>query len=191
MAFNEIPKIRWRVVSVSGTSISGSAVISSMPSTVDLAVGMVVEHASFPVGTTILSILGPTSVQCSASALTSTVATRTFYHEFSFRFPPSDDDGEEINIQDRRSTAISGARQVSVDFIEHKRQLKFSFLTAQEVTDLKFFWTDWAYLGKAFRYFEDKNGVNFINYEADTLDFKPTKVTPTLYAVPFKFRRIE
>jgi len=189
--FNEIPKIRWRNVSVNGVSTSGSDTILFMSSTADLRVGMIIDHASFPAGTKILNILSANSIQLDAQATSTIEATRDYFFEFTFRFPPRDDDGEELNIKERKSVSISGARQISVDHVEFKRPMIFSFLTKDEIDDLRFFWTDWAYLGKVFQYFEDKDSPTFISYEMDSLDFKPKKVTPVLYSLDFKVRRVE
>ncbi len=189
--FNEIPKIRWRNVTANGTSAIGSDTLTFMTSTIDLRVGMVVDHPSFPSGTKILNILGINSVQLSENALTAVSVSRDYYFEFVFRYPPRDDDGEELNVKERRSVSISGSRQVSVDHIEFKRPMVFSFLTKDEIEDLRFFWTDWAYIGKVFQYFEDKDSLTFISYEMDDLDFKPKKVTPVLYSLDFKVRRVE
>jgi hypothetical protein len=189
--FNEIPKIRWRTVTVNGNSSTGLPTIVSMTSTADLRVGMIVDHASFPVGTKILSIDTANSITLDQNATSTIAASRNYYFEFSFRYPPRDDDGEELNVKERKSVSISGVRQISVDHVEILRPMVFSFLTKDEIEDLRFFWNDWAYLGKEFQYFEDKDGVTFIAYEMDKLDFKLKKVTPVLYELAFNVRRIQ
>ena len=69
--------------------------------------------------------------------------------------------------------------------------MTFSFLTKDEIDDLRFFFSDWAEIGKEFQYFENKNSVTFILYEMEDLDFQPKKVTPVLYSLNFKVRRVE
>lgn len=176
---------------MNGLTSIGSPDMTAMTSTTDLKVGMIVDHASFATGTKILLILGPTSIRLDSNALTAVNVARDFYFEFIFQYPPIKNDGEDIVMKDRVSTSISGARQVSTDFTEFKLDLEFTFLTLAEVTSLKFFWNDWAGLGYEFKYFPDKTSVTYIAYEKDTNSFKPAKVTPVLYKVAFKFRRLE
>lgn len=191
MAFNEIPKIRWREVTVEGDSTTSNDTITGITSTADLREGMFIDHPDFPVGTKIIDIPDAVSVQLS-NAATGTSANEDFdfYHQITFNYPPEDDDGEAYNSKERVSTSISGDRQISSDHVEAKRDLTFSFLSKAEVDELRFFWTDWAYIGNAFKYFENKNSVTFIEYEKDGNSFDPSKVTPVKYKVKFKFRRV-
>jgi hypothetical protein len=189
--FNEIPKIRWRNVTVNGASTIALPTITLMTSTAELRVGMIVDHPSFPTGTKILSIDTANSITLDQDATSTIAASRDYFFEFVFRYPPRDDDGEELNIKERKSISVSGVRQISVDHIEVKRPTTFSFLTRSEIEELRFFWTDWAYLGKEFQFFDDKDGVTYIDYEMDSLDFKPGKVTPVLFKLPFNLRRVQ
>jgi hypothetical protein len=189
--FNEIPKIRWRLVTANGDSAIGSNTITLMTSTADLRVGMKVNHASFPVGTTITAILSANSIQLSNNATLAVSVSRDYFFEFEFRYPPRDDDGESRKVKERKSVSISGVRQISLDHTEISRPMTFSFLTKDEIDDLRFFFSDWAEIGKEFQYFENKNSVTFILYEMEDLDFQPKKVTPVLYSLNFKVRRVE
>jgi hypothetical protein len=189
--FNEIPKIRWRLVTVNGNSTTGSDTIVSMTSTADLRVGMIVDHASFPAGTKILNILSANSIQLDSQATSTVSVNRDFFYQFEFRYPPPDDDGESRKVKERKSISISGVRQISLDHTEISRPMTFSFLTKEEIEDLRFFFSDWAEIGKEFQYFEDKDSPTFILYEMDDLDFQPKKVTPVLYSLNFKVRRVE
>lgn len=178
-------------MTVNGNSTSGLPTIVSMSSTAALRVGMFINHSSFPTGTKILSIDTANSITLDQNATATVAASRDYFFEFEFRYPPRDDDGEGLNVKERKSTSISGVTQISIDHVEILRPMVFSFLTKDEIDDLRFFWNDWAYIGKEFQFFDDKDGVTFITYELSKLDFKPKKVTPVLYELPFSVRRVQ
>lgn len=191
MAFNEIPKIQWRYTQLSGLTTLGSDIISLISSTADLRVGMIVETPDFPAGTKIIDIPSANTVQVSNLATAATSSLRTYFFEFAFRYPAETDDGESHKVKERKSVSIAGDIQRSIDHVEFKRTLEFNFLTKDEIEDLRAFWNDWAYLGNAFRYFEDKNSVSFIEYEPDDLDFDPKKFSATLWKWTLKVRRVQ
>lgn len=112
-----------------------------------------------------------------------------------FDYPPIEAGGEQMDVKERVTTSISGVRQVSVDYIEAIRSLNFAFLSDAIYQDLRTFFLSHAYLGKSFKYFEDKNSAAYTLYELRDLKFAPKKIaakTENLYVweIPFTFRRV-
>jgi hypothetical protein len=112
-----------------------------------------------------------------------------------FDYPPIEKKGESFDSKERVTTSLSGKRQVSVDYIEAKRALSFDFLSESIFADLKAFFLSHAFLGKSFKYFDDKNSSNYVTYELFDLKFNPTikngkGANLFVYEVPLTFRRI-
>jgi hypothetical protein len=113
----------------------------------------------------------------------------------SFDYPPTDDDGEELDVKERATGSISGVRQVSVDFVEATRKLKFRFLSEARLAELKSWFLGHAYLGKSFKYFDDKLGIDFVTYELKDFKFSPKKIAAVtanqyIYELALSFRRV-
>lgn len=110
-------------------------------------------------------------------------------------YPPVEEGGEVLDPKERSTVSISGQRQVSVDFVEAIRSLKFSFLSEAKKAALETFFKTHAYLGKSFKYFDDKTSLSFTNYELRDLKFQPRKIASVganvySWEIPFTFRRI-
>lgn len=83
----------------------------------------------------------------------------------NFSYPPEVDGPEKLTAKQNVSVSISGKRQVAVDHVEATRQIKFKMLSESEVSALRTFFLSHAYLGKAFRYYDDDTGVDYSLYE--------------------------
>lgn len=113
--------------------------------------------------------------------------------EVRFDFPPELDDGEQLEAAENVSTSISGVRQVSISNIEIKRAPTFTFVSDAKKAELYAFYSTFGLFGKAFKYFEDQDGADFVYYECDKFEFKPKRTTGKRnypWAIPFKFRRV-
>lgn len=115
--------------------------------------------------------------------------------EISFDYPPLGDDGDLLNSKAHVSESISGMRQVSIDYIAVERDLKFTFLSETIKAQLYTFFALHALYGKSFKYFDDKNGVDFVFYELDTLKFTPKRMQGVgenayIWELPLKLRRV-
>jgi len=112
----------------------------------------------------------------------------------TFDYPPKSDDGDQLNTIEKISTSISGVRQVIVENIEATRRIEYSHLTQTLVDSLKTFFLNVGGLGKAFKYYDDKDLSNFNYYELNKLDFKPRKLiykgSGFLWDLTLEFRRI-
>lgn len=93
----------------------------------------------------------------------------------NFTYPPEQDGPEKLNAKQNVSVSLSGARQVSVDHVEASRQIRFKMLTESQLTALKTFYLNHAYLGKAFRYFDDNTSMSYTLYEMVNA-FEPRRV---------------
>ena len=112
----------------------------------------------------------------------------------SFRYPPAEDDGEELKPNNKVTTSQSGVDQVSTNFIEAIRKLKFELLDESEYTALELFFRTHAALGKDFKFYEHATEAGFLTYTLDKFGFKPKrrvwKVDQFLYDVELSFRRV-
>lgn len=114
--------------------------------------------------------------------------------EVTFTYPPAEDGPEELEPKDRVSVSIAGIRQVSVDYIEAIRKVKFSHLTEAQRSALQTFFLSHAYLGKSFKYFDDKDSADYVEYEL-TSKFSPRRIAIAgenayFYELPMTFRRV-
>lgn len=92
--------------------------------------------------------------------------------------------------------SLSGQRQVQVNFVESTQRFKFMGLSEAKVDALESFFLTWAHLGKAFKYYPNKDGSDYITYELDDLKFQPKRVgiagqNAYTYELPWKFRKVE
>lgn len=111
-----------------------------------------------------------------------------------FDYPPQFEP-EKYAPVDHTSLSINGTRQTSVDRIEVLRSLTFEHLTEAQLTALRLFFTNHAYLGKAFKYFEDQNSIIYVNYELLPLKFEPQRYGIAgeniyFYSLTLNFRRV-
>ena len=187
-----IPKIYYAVVSTTGATTNLSDTITSVGSLTGLTVGMYVEGAGIPANTQIIAI--GVNVQLNKQATANGTVSLTFFNRVVFEYPPIEAGGETIDPKERQSTSISGKVQTSIDFVEGKRSLNFSFLSQDIYDALKLFHTSHAYIGRTFRYFDDQTLGTYIEYELSDLRFEGKKIAPKgtgyVWQVPLKFRRV-
>lgn len=113
----------------------------------------------------------------------------------SFDYPPKEDGGELYDAVEHVSTSLSGQRQVSIDYVEVTRKLKFSFLTEALKTSMETFFSTHGYLSKTFKYFDDKLSVTYKTWELAALKFAPKKIAPKgiagyVWEIDLTFRRV-
>ena len=112
-------------------------------------------------------------------------------------YPPKDYGApEQDDSKERILVSLSGQRQVQVDFLEVTRPLKFAGLSETKLAALRTFFRQWGYLGKSFRYYDDKDSATYETYELSDLKFKPKRTgiagaNAWTYELPFTFRRVE
>ena len=192
----QIPKIEYKNYSYSGTTSSGSAIVTAMTTTTSLEVGMFVKGTGIPSNTTILSVDSSSQITLSQNVTASNVGVSlSFGYEIEFEYPPVEPGGEVLDSKERISVSISGVRQVSIDFIEAKRKLKFAFLTEAIKSKVDTFMQTHALYGKQFRYFDDKTSVSYLTVELNSLKYDPKKIAPKgidVYVWEFssEFRRV-
>lgn len=193
---HKIPKLQYLNTSFTGDRTSGSAVITNIADTTDLAADMVVVGTGVPSGAVILTVDSATQITLDMNATaTATSASFDAYFEISFDYPPVETKGEQYDAKENISISLSGDRQVSINYIEAMRDLKFSFVS-QTIKDLldTFFTTHGVY-GRDFRYFEDNQSASYITYEIDKLKYQPKKLSAVstsayLWEIPITFRRV-
>lgn len=116
---------------------------------------------------------------------------------FTFPMPPLGmPEPEQDDSIEHSLTSISGRRQTNVDYLEVTRKLKFGGLSEAEIVSLRAWFRSWAYLGKQFKFYDDKDGTDFETYELADLKFKPKRTSPVganayLYEVQIAMRRVE
>lgn len=191
-----IPRIQWKNYTLVGDRANSSALLQNLTTTVGLEAGMFVRGTGIQTGTTIVSIDSATQITMSLPATsTATGASFTFGFEILFTYPPVEKDGESVDAKERISISIAGVRQVSVDFLEGKRKLNFSFLPESLKLQVENFMKTWAVLGKAFRYFDDQTLSTYFDVELNTLKYTPKKIAPKgidvyVWDVPMEIRRV-
>ncbi len=185
-----VPKIEYNVQSKTGTSAGGSDFLN-LSSVTGIEVGMYIRGTDIPANTTVLAI--GSGVQMSANATGISTAFE-FYRKIEFDFPPIEVGGESELPQDRTSTALSGMRQVSIDFTEGVRTLTFSFLSQTLYTSLKSFYDNFGKYGDEFRYYDDKTSGTYTTVEMRAFDWLPEKITHNgvsyVWRLPFTIRRV-
>lgn len=192
---HKIPKIQYDNQSFVGDVSSGSAIITNIVSTENLSAGMKVSGTGIPLTALILSIDSPTQITLTINATATNLAVALVsYFEIVFEYPPVEIRGEKYDAKENISVSVSGIRQVSINYVEGTRALNFSFLTEALKVALETFYLEYAYLGQAFRYFDDQLSVSYIEYELNKLVFAPEKVAPKgvsayVWNVGFEFRR--
>lgn len=189
-----IPKLHYKITETDGDTTSGDPNIANVGDTENIEVGQTCVGTGIPAGTTVLSKTA-TSVTLSATATaTASDVALEFYTILEFDYPPIETGGEKLAAQERRSTALSGATQTSVDHIEGQRNLVFSFLSQSLYEEVKDFFQTSAVYGDAFKYFDDKTLTDFIEYELRVFDFDPKKITSRgtnyVWSVQIQFRRV-
>lgn len=188
-----IPKIEWKHDTETATRASGSPTLTTIADTTYIEAGMLVEGTGIPTGTTVLSKTVSTVVM-SANATSNGTASVNFLYRLSFEYPPIESGSETIDPKERQSVSISGKVQTSIDFLEGKRDLVFAFLSQTLFEQLKNFHSTHAYIGREFRYFDDKTLNSYLTYELADLKFTGKKIASRGYnyvwTVPLKFRRV-
>jgi len=196
MAF-AIPRIQYKNVDTTGDITTGNGIISTIPDTTDIEVGMFVRGTGIPTGSLVASKTG-TSVTLDAPNLataTTTGVSLSFGYEILFQYPPVEKNGEILETKSNTSESLSGIRQVSVNYIEANRSLVFSFLSPAIYTLLNTFLSTHALYGESFRYYEDQTLTSYTEYELDKFKVTPRKLAPRgvdtyVWEVPLAFRRV-
>jgi len=196
MAF-AIPRIQYKNVDTTGDITTGNGIISTIPDTTDIEVGMFVRGTGIPDGSLVASKTG-TSVTLNAPNLataTTTGVSLSFGYEILFQFPPMEKNGEILETKANTSESLSGIRQVSVNYIEENRSLVFSFLSPAIYALLDTFLRSHALFGESFRYYEDQTLNTYKDYELDKFKVTPRKLAPRgvdtyVWEVPLAFRRV-
>jgi len=103
---------------------------------------------------------------------------------------------EQKDVKENVLTSLSGQRQVQANFVESTQKFKFMGLSESKVDSLESFFLNWAYLGKSFKYYPDKDGSDYVTYELDELKFAPKRTgiagaNAYTYELPWKFRKVE
>lgn len=187
-----IPKIYYAVVTPTGTTTNLSDTITGLSSLTGITIGMYVEGAGIPANTQVIAV--GVNVQLNKQATANGSVTLTFFNRVVFDYPPIETSGETIDPKERQSTSISGRVQTSIDFVEGKRSLNFSFLSQDIYDALKLFHTSHAYIGRTFRYYDDQTLGTYLEYELSDLRFEGKKIAPKgsgyIWTVPLRFRRV-
>lgn len=196
MAF-AIPRIQYKNVDTTGTTLSGNGTITAIPTTASIEVGMFVRGTGIPAGATVGSKTLTTVTLASgvlATASGSLVAL-AFGYEILFTYPPVETDGESLEAKSTISESLAGRQQVSVNFIEGVRRLKFSFLSPAIYALVDTFLRSHAIYGRTFRYYENQTLTPYTDVELNTLKVVPKKIAPKgvdiyVWEVPLEIRRI-
>lgn len=196
MAF-AIPKIEYKNVDTTGDTSNGNGVISNIPDTSEIEVGMFVRATGVPSTATVGSKTS-TSVTLAGGALATATATGVdlaFGYKIEFEYPPVEPNGEIKTAKATVTVSVSGVKQTSLQNIECNRSLKFSFLSETIYQLLKTFLDEHAMLGRDFRYYENKTLTSYVTYDLDDLKYTPKKIAPKgedlyVWEVPLKFYRV-
>lgn len=196
MAF-AIPKLQYKNVDTTGDTVISNGVITNIPDTTDIEVGMFVRGTGIPTGTLVGSKTATTVTLASAVLATAngTGVTLAFGYEILFDYPPIEDTGEALEAKNTTSESLSGLQQVSINYVEAVRRLNFSFLSHALYTSLDTFLRTSAILGDDFRYFDDKTLITYVSYELNSLKVTPKKIASRgidqyIWEVPLQFRRV-
>jgi hypothetical protein len=175
-----IPKIEYNVIETQGNLTSGNGTITGIPDTSLITAGMFVRGAGVPSGAVVLSVAVNSIVLASGVLCTNTALAvpLEFGSLLEFVYPPVEQSGESRKSASHISESLSGMRQVSTDYIEGTRTLRFSFLSQSLFESMETFLGSWGLLGKSFRYYDDKLSVSYQETELDKLQSMPKKIAP-------------
>lgn len=192
---HKIPKIQYLNTSFTANRSNGSPTLTTISDTSLLEEGMVVVGTGIPTGAVILSKTSTTVTLDKNATSTATGGSFNAYFELVFQYPPIEPKGEIFDPKERVSVALSGERQVSIDFIEGERDFKFSFLSETIKLLFEAFFTEHAIFGRVFRYFDDQNSMSYVEYELSKFKWDPTKITSRgtsayVWSVPLSVRRV-
>jgi hypothetical protein len=195
MAF-AIPRIQYKNVDTTGDTVISNGVITAIPSTALIEIGMFVRGVGIPTGALVGSKTA-TTVTLAAAVLATANGTGialSFGYEILFDFPPIEETGESLESKNNTSESLSGIRQVSINYIQAVRKMLLSHLTQSLYESVRVFFNTHAVLGKQFRYFDNKTLSAYTTVELDKLIFQPKKITPAgedvyVWEVPLNVRR--
>ena len=113
-----------------------------------------------------------------------------------FDLPPEgyNNEGRTTNYKGKVSEAANGAYQTALNFTEEDKKIRYKFVTQILVDALDKFFDDHAGAGGKFKYFHDKDEVDFETYEItkNARRFKPDKdFSQGLYKFELRFRRVK
>jgi len=194
MAF-QIPRLQYRNLDTTGTTAASNGTITAIADTTDIEVGMFVRGTGIPTGALVGSKTSTTVVLASGALCTASATVSIgFGHEILFDYPPKEESGEILETKSATSESLSGVQQTSINYIEAKRVVVFSFLTPAIYALMDSFLRNSALLGEDFRYFEDKTSSSYVTYELGKLKVTPKKISPRssttyVWEVPLEFRR--
>lgn len=192
---NHIPRFEFNDISIVGDTTNLSPVITDVVSTSEVFEGMIIDSANFPVDSYVISKTVDT-VTISAPATADTSAgTLDLFERVDFQYPSTKLARPTYVPTEQISESIGGNRQIQINNMIKKVDLKFEFMTPEFTDLLEARWyLTWALYGKAFRYFESKDETPFENYELEILDWKPVRSFPKsgnfLHSIQLKFRRV-
>lgn len=190
----QIPALEWDEKTITGTSSVGSPTISSVPDTTSIFQGQVIDDASFSYPTLVVSKTS-NSITLNKNATANKTGSFSFFNRFEFQYPAKRDQGEQLRANQTRTLSLSGVQQTITNYIDARRTLTFSFLTQTENTTLRdSFYTQWALLGKSFRYYNDKAINSKVVYFNNNEEYRQERIVKKhpdyLYEVDFSFRRV-
>lgn len=196
MAF-AIPRIQYKNVDTTGDTVITDDDIINIPDTSDIEVGMFVRGVGIPNGATVLSKTSSTVKMNSPNVASAngTGVALAFGYEILFVYPPKEESGEVLETKNTTSESLSGIQQVSVNYTEGIRKLKFSFLSPTLYATLDSFLRTWALLGQEFRYYDNQTLTTYVTVELDKLKVEPKKIAPRgvdtyVWEVPLNLRRV-
>lgn len=189
-----IPKLEWNENNLSGTTSSGSPIITGIADTSLLKTGMVVKGTNLVDGSEIIDISAST-ITLDTDATGTGATSVTALYRFEFNYPPSADTEDKITTKNKITTSLSGLRQKQTEYIEATRDLVFDFLTKdQRITLQNLFYLGWASPGNTFKFFLDKDDSEFTIYELNNYAFAPGRQVKKhpyfLYKLNMSFRRV-
>lgn len=192
-----IPKIEYLNVDTTGNTTNGNGTLSNIPDTSNIEVGMFARGTGIPSGAEVASKTASTVTLANGVLATAsgTGVDLEFGYKIEFDYPPVEKKGESKAAKSTTSTSISGVQQVSIQHIEATRALNFSFLSETIKGLLVDFLDEHALYGNEFRYYEDKTGTSYLDYELDDGKYDPKIVSPKglnlfVWEIALKFRRV-
>lgn len=188
-----IPRLEWNDQSVTATRVSGNPVLSSISSTAAINVGMIASGTGIPSGATVLSKT-VNSVTLSKNASLSGTSAIAFVERIDFDFPPTFDTEEQYTPKQTITESLSGLQQTVTSYLEATRVVKLNFVTTAIADKLKLNFYLYVYKGSAFRYYADKDVIDFNTYELDVRKYARTRTVKKhpafLYETQMTFRRV-
>lgn len=188
-----IPRLEWDEVSVTATRTATSPVLSSIASTAEINVGMIVNGTGLPTDAVVVSKTVST-VTLNVDATLSGSSVLVFKERYDFEFPPVSDSEEILKPKLSVIESLSGLQQFQVSYLEAERNLDFFFINQTDADKLKDNFYIYAYLGNSFKYYQDKDDAGYQTMTLNKYDFSRTRQVKKhpyfKYSIKFSFRRV-